>query len=85
MATSLAIITPIIKELGSMSGGEIAKALITIAGAFAIIGVAGLVLGPIIPTILALSGAIALLGIACVTIGAGVWLFSSGLAALAVA
>jgi LysM repeat protein len=85
MATSLAILAPIIKELGSMPGGEIAKALITIAGAFAIIGVAGLVLSPIIPTILALSGAIALLGIACATIGAGVWLFSSGLAALAVA
>ena len=84
MAMSLSILAPVLNELGSMTWGEIAKGLITIAAAFAIIGIAGLVLSPIIPSILALSGAIALLGIACVAIGAGVWLFASGLAALAV-
>ena len=85
MAASLAVLTPVLTTLGSMTWGEIVKGLVTIAGAFAIIGVAGLVLSPIIPTILALSGAIALLGVACISIGAGIWLFSAGLAALAAA
>lgn len=84
MAMSLSILAPVLNELGSMTWGEIAKGLITLAAAFAIIGIAGAVLTPLVPSILALSGAIALLGVACVAIGAGVWLFASGLAALAV-
>lgn len=84
MATSLAILAPVLVSLGSMTGGEIAKSLIAIAGALTIIGVAGYVLGPIVPVILGLSAAIALFGVACAAVGAGVMLFSAGLSALAV-
>lgn len=84
-AGALAIIAPVMMLLGSMSWTSIGKGLVTLAGAFLVIGVAGLLLGPIIPAILGLSGALALLGIAILAIGAGVTLFSIGLAALATA
>ena len=84
-AASLAILAPVLKLMGSMTWTEIAKGLITIAGAFAIIGVAGAVLTPLIPSVLALSAAIALLGVACLAIGAGLALFATGITTLAAA
>lgn len=83
-ASALAIFAPVLKTLGSMSWGEIGKGLIAIAGAFTILGVAALVLTPVVPTILALSGAIALLGASCLAIGAGLALIATGIASLAV-
>lgn len=85
MSAALAIFTPILTTLGNMSWGEIIKGLISIAGAFTIFGVAGLVLGPLVPTILALSGAIALFGVGCLAAGAGVMAFAAGFTALAAA
>lgn len=85
MAAALAIMAPVLKTLGGMSWGGIAKGLVAIAGAFAIIGIAGLLLKPIVPIILALSASVALLGVACLAFGAGVTLLASGIAALAVA
>lgn len=79
---ALAIMVPIIKSLGNMSWEGIAKGLVTLAGAFAIFGVAGLLLQPLIAPILALAGAFALLGVGMVGIGAGLLLVSSGIAAL---
>ncbi len=79
---ALAIMVPIIKSIGSMSWEEIAKGLITLAGAFAILGVAGLLLQPLIVPILALAGAFVLLGVGMVGIGAGLLLVSAGIAAL---
>lgn len=51
---------------------------------FAILGVAGAVLTPLVPSILALSGSLALIGVAVVGIGAGLALAGAGLSALAV-
>lgn len=84
-AGALAIIAPVLKVLGGLSWGEIAKGLVAIAGAFAIVGIAGLVLAPIIPTLLALAGAFALFGIATLGIGAGLLAISAGFTALAAA
>lgn len=83
MATSLAILTPVLKSLGSMSWIEIAKGLIVLASSFAIIGVAANLLSPVIPAILGLSGAIALLGVAALAVGAGIFALSVGLTTLA--
>ena len=80
---SLAMLVPILKSLGGMSWEQIAKGLISIAGAFIIIGVAGKVLGPMVGTILALSGAVALFGIGCLATGAGILALSIALGALA--
>lgn len=82
-AGALAIIAPVMKTLGGMTWGNIAKGLVTLAGAFAVIGIAGLLLSPIIPAILALSGAFALLGISVLGIGAGLALAGIGLTAIA--
>lgn len=83
-AAALAVLTPVLVVLGSMSWESIAKGLVTIAGAFAVIGVAGAVLTPLVPTILALSGAFALIGVGVVAIGAGLLAAGAGLSALAV-
>ncbi|NBH27253.1 phage tail tape measure protein [Lachnospiraceae bacterium] len=83
-ATALAVLTPVLSILGAMSWGGIAKGLITIAGAFTVIGVAGAALTPLVGTILALSGAFALIGVGVVAIGAGLLAAGLGLSALAV-
>ena len=82
-ATSLAIIAPVLTTLGGMSWTSIAKGLITIAGAFTIIGLAGLILEPVIGAIIKVAAAIALMGIGCMAAGVGLQFFASGLAMLA--
>lgn len=83
-STALAILAPVLSILGALSWEAIAKGLISIAGAFTIIGVAGAVLTPLVPTILALSGAFALIGVGVLTIGAGLLAAGTGLSALAI-
>lgn len=77
-AGALAVLAPTLSSLGSMSWEEIAKGLAAIAGSFVVIGVAGTVLSPLVPTILGLSAALLL-------IGAGVAAAGIGLTSLAVA
>lgn len=83
-ATSLAILTPVLLTLSTMSWEGIAKGLVAIAGAFTVIGVAGLALTPLVPVILALSASLALIGVSILGIGAGLLAAGAGLAALAV-
>lgn len=81
---ALAVLAPVLSILGALSWEAIAKGLISIAGAFTIIGVAGAVLTPLVPTILALSGAFALIGVGVLTIGAGLLAAGTGLSSLAI-
>lgn len=83
-SAALAVLAPVLSILGALSWEAIAKGLISIAGAFTIIGVAGAVLTPLVPTILALSGAFALIGVGVLTIGAGLLAVGTGLSALAI-
>lgn len=83
-SAALAVLAPVLSILGALSWEAIAKGLISIAGAFTIIGVAGAVLIPLVPTILALSGAFALIGGGVLTIGAGLLAAGTGLSALAI-
>ena len=82
MATALRIFIPVMTTLGNMSWESIVKGLLTIAGAFAVMGISGAVLSPVIPAILGLAGALVLIGIATLTIGAGLLAASAGLTAL---
>ena len=84
-AGALAILVPVMKSLGGMSWESIGKGLVALAGAFAVVGVAGLVLAPLIPTILGLAGAFALFGIATLGIGVGLLAIAAGFTALATA
>lgn len=83
-ASALAVLTPVLVVLGSMSWESIAKGLVTLAGAFAVIGVAGAVLTPLVPTILGLACAFALIGVGTLGIGAGLLAIGAGLSAIAI-
>ena len=81
-AGAIAILTPALERLGNMSLENIIKSLVAIAGAFVVVGIAGLALQPLVPVILGLAGAFALFGIATLGIGAGISLIAAGFAAL---
>lgn len=83
-ASALAILTPVLSILGAMSWTAIVKGIVSLAGAFTVIGVAGAVLTPLVPTILGLSGAMALIGVAVLGLGAGLLAAGTGLSAIAV-
>lgn len=83
-SAAMAVLAPVLSLMGAMSWESIAKGLVAMAGAFTVIGVAGALLGPLVPTILALSASIALLGVGVVAIGAGLLAAGAGLAALAI-
>lgn len=85
VAGALAILTPALKAFGKMSLEEIGKSLLVLAGAFTVIGVAGLLLEPIVPAILGLSAAVALLGVGALACGVGLVALSAGLTSLSAA
>jgi tape measure domain-containing protein len=85
VAASLALLGPVLIGLGSMSWAEIGKGLLMLAGVLPVIGIAGAVLTPVIPTLLGLGAAIALIGIGTLAAGAGLLAFSVGLTALSAA
>ncbi len=85
MSTAIMMLVPSLMLLGNMSITEIGLALLSLAGVFTVIGVAGLVLAPLTPIILGLSAAIALLGVGILAIGGGLLAFSAGLTALSIA
>lgn len=83
-ALALMALAPAMKILGSMSWEEIGRGLVALAATLVILGVAGAVMTPVIPTLLALGGAMLLIGAGLALAGVGLLAFSAGLAALAV-
>lgn len=82
-AAALAILVPVLAFLGSLSLKTIGKSLLYLAGVFLILGIAGLVLSPLVPALLGLSAAIALVGIGALGLGVGLLALSAAFAALA--
>lgn len=78
MAAALLLLYIPLQLFGSMSLAEIGKSLLVLVGAFAVMGVAGLVLAPLVPVIVLLAAAIALLGVSVLGIGAGITLLATG-------
>lgn len=85
VAAALRVLAPVLKMFGNMSWEEMAKGLLMLAGTFTVIGIAGLLLAPVVPILIALGAAIVLLGAGMLAAGAGVLAFSLGLTALAAA
>lgn len=85
VAAALAVLAPVLVTLGGMEWEAIGKGLLALAGIFAVIGIAALLLTPVIPTITALAGAIALLGAAMLLGGVGMLAFGTGMTLLAAA
>jgi tape measure domain-containing protein len=84
-AAAIALMAPALQALGNMSMAEIGKSLLMLAGVFVVLGLAALVLTPVIPSLLGLGLAVTLLGVGMLAAGAGILLFSVGLTALGVA
>ena len=82
-AGALAILTPVLLSLGGMSWGDIARGLIVIAAAFTIVGVAGALLKPVVPTLWSLAGVFMAVGAAVALVGTGLLLAGMGLTGLA--
>lgn len=82
-SVSLLALVPVLTALGSMSWESIAKGLIALGGAFAVIGISAALLSPILPAILGLSAALALIGAGVFLAGTGLVAFGAGLASVA--
>lgn len=78
-ALGLAILVPILKGFASMSWSDLIKAGAALAGLFAILGLAAVILKPVVPVLAKLAGVLALLGVACVLAGAGFLMLGAGL------
>jgi tape measure domain-containing protein len=85
IAGALAILAPVLQTFASMGLGEIVKSLGMLAGVFAVIGLAGYLLAPVVPAILGLAGSIALLGVGVLAAGVGVLALAAGITALGAA
>lgn len=85
VAAALRLLLPVLTTLGEMSWEEIIKGLAGLAGVFVVVGLAGLLLGPLAPVIFSLAAGIALLGLAVLAAGLGVLAFATGLTVLAAA
>lgn len=83
-SVALLALTPALMLLDNMPLGNIIKGLVAIAGAFAVLGIAAVVLTPLAPVILILAASVALIGVGAIAAAAGVMLFSTALAAVAV-
>ena len=83
VVAALNMLVPVLTALGEMSWEEIVKGLVALAGVFVILGLAGLILGPLAPVIFALAAGIALLGLAVLAAGLGVLAFATALTVLA--
>jgi tape measure domain-containing protein len=84
-AGALALLAPVMVILGGLSWAEVGTGLVALAGALAVIGVAGLLLTPVIPSILGLGIAVAALGIGLGAAGIGILALSAGLTAIGIA
>ena len=82
VAAALVIMAKAIQMVGELSAGQAVIALVTIAGALAILGAASLLLAPVVPTMLLLGAAIAAIGAGCLLAGSGITLVAGGLLAL---
>lgn len=76
-AVGLLALSVVLKTLGSMSWGSIIKGLVTLAAALAIIGVAGLLLAPVVLPLIGLGAAITLFGAGLALAGAGILAFAT--------
>jgi tape measure domain-containing protein len=82
---ALLMLANVLKTLGGMSIEEIITGLATLAASLALLGVAALVLTPVIPALMGLGIAVGLLGAGAALAGIGMLAFATGLTLLAAA
>lgn len=84
VAGALTLLVPVLTTLGAMTWETILTGLGALAAMFLVLGVAGLVLTPVVPTLLGLGVAIMLIGAGTALAGVGIMALSVGLTALSV-
>lgn len=82
---ALVLLVPVLSALGAMSWQEIVTGLAALAGVFTLIGIAGLLLTPVVPTLILLGVALTLIGGSMLLAGAGMLAFGAGLTAIGLA
>ena len=85
VAGALSILAPVLLMFGTMSLQTIGTGLLAIAGTFAVIGLAGYLLAPVVPVLLAFSKALLMVSLSVLGIGAGLSLIAFGITSLAAA
>jgi tape measure domain-containing protein len=84
-AGGISLLAGALVKMGGMSWESVLKGLITLAGALTILGIAGALITPVIPSLIGLGAALVLIGAGLALAGAGVFLIATGLSALVVA
>lgn len=84
-AAALTLFVPVLQNLGKMAWQDIVRGLLAIAGVFAVVGIASILLGPATPFILAFGAALFLIGAGLALAGAGAFLFATAVTVLAAA
>lgn len=82
---ALVLLANVLQTLGGMSIEQIVTGLATLAAALTLLGVAALILTPVIPALMGLGIAIGLLGAGAALAGVGMLAFAAGLTILAAA
>lgn len=83
MSGAILLLVTALKSLAELSWPQLILALIGLAAVFVILGLAGLILTPVIPTLLLLSLAMLLIGAAGALLGLGLLAAATGLVAIA--
>lgn len=83
VAAAISLMVPPLVTLSKLTAGQILTALLGLAGAFTVLGVAAALMTPLLPSLLGLAGAVALLGLGTLAAGAGLTALAAGLATLA--
>ena len=85
MADALSLLTPVLTTLGDMSLSQIGIALLALAGAFTVLGVAGWLMAPLTPVLLALSGSLFVFSMSLLGISASMAIFAFSIATIVAA
>lgn len=80
---AMLVLTHVLKELGQLSLSELAIGLGAIAGVLVVLGLAALIMGPVVPTLYALGVAMAILGGSFALFGIGAFLAAKAFEAVA--
>jgi tape measure domain-containing protein len=84
-AVGISLLSTALVRMGGMSWTSMIKSLVMLAAALAVIGVAGLLLTPVVPALLGFGAALFLIGAGLALAGAGIFLIATGISALVVA
>lgn len=82
MSAALALFVPQLLLLSNLDISQVGIGLLALAGAFTVLGIAGLALAPVLPALIGLAGVIALLGLSTLAVAASLSMFAASLGLL---